>query len=193
MAGFVLAVSGPPGSGKTTLLGELAQRLAPVAVHEFDRYEQMTRLRPAEIEAWMARGGNPDEMPLGDFAVDLARHKSDAARAGGRGLVLADTLFGRAHAASGALIDALVWLDTPLDVALGRSLDKLARMALADPRPDAARGFVAWLTDWLPHYTGFIRRTYELQRERVRPGADLVVDGTLTPSAIADAVVARYG
>ena len=74
---------------------------------------------------WLARGADYDELPLGSLAADLARLKQGAPPVGSertRPLILFDTLVGRAHAATAPLIDRLVWIDIPLDIALARKI-----------------------------------------------------------------------
>ena len=95
-----------------------------------------------------------------------------------RPLILFDTLVGRAHAATARLIDRLVWIDVPLDVALARKIGAMARLAADEmPQAQAAARFVDWTAAYCRHYEQFIHRTYAVQRERVRPGADLIIDG----------------
>ena len=181
MALPVIAISGPPGAGKTTLLAGLAERLRPVAVVEYDRYEQVTSLSPDAIADWLAHGADYDALPLGALAADLAglKQATTAGRSEGtRPLVLFDTLVGRAHAATAQLIDRLVWIDVPLDVALARKIGAMARLAADEmPRAQAAARFVDWTAAYCRHYERFIHRTYAVQRDRVRPGADLIIDG----------------
>ena len=182
MTGFVLAISGPPGAGKTTLLGELMRRWPEATAIEMDRYEQATYRAPAEIADWLARGADYDALPLGALAADLA-----ALKAGDRPVVF-DTLLGRAHRDSGRQIDRLVWIDLPLDLALTRKLGAMASSVRNAPRHETER-FLGWLDDYLDHYAGFIHDSYVLQQERVRPGADLIVDGRMPSAQQADAIL----
>src|SRR5215469_5017008 len=110
----VIAVAGPPGGGKTTLVRRLAARLNAPTLH-YDDYEQITRRSPAEVEAWLDRGAPADEVPLPGFAEALARLKGNGAR-----YIILDFLLGRAHGATAGGIDFLIWIDTPLDIALTR-------------------------------------------------------------------------
>ena len=96
----------------------------------------------------------------------------------GRYLVL-ETQFGRRHAATGRHIDFLVWIDTPLDLALARKLRQLA--AGIDER-DAA--FVPWLRGYLESYLDLVSESLQVQRDSVRAQADLIVDGTQRPAAV---------
>lgn len=178
---FVIGLAAPPGGGKTTVSGLVAERLGHAPVVHYDDYETMTRRPPAEIEAWLARGAPPDEITAPGFAEAIARRRTDGARH-----LVVDGPLGRAHAASGAMIDLLVFIDTPFDIALARVIHGEARRAAG---PADARGFVAWLDAYLDNYQRFARRSYQLQRDIVMPGADLVLDGALTPPDLADRVL----
>ena len=98
--------------------------------------------------------------------------------------MLLDTLLGRAHTATGKLIDTLIWVDTPPDIALARKIGEAAGRARATP----ARRRPSW-AGWIPisrHYTDFIAGTYAVQSERVRPAADIIMDGRAPVEQLAD-------
>lgn len=189
---FVIGIAGPPGSGKSSVTRALAQALGDAVVLPMDSYEHMTRHSMQELAAWAARGADYDELPLpllqdhlgalkaGQAVVEPARGERIAPAR----YVVFETQFGRAHAATGALIDLLVWLDTPLDVALGRRLLQQVHGGLAG---DAAelRPRMEWVAGYLDHYLGLVRRLVVLQRERVMPGAELVVEGSGDPGQVA--------
>lgn len=83
---------------------------------------------------------------------------------------------GRAYAETAELIDVLVWVDTPLDLALARNLRSSTVAALAaDADP---KGFLHWLDAYLEQYMGQVRLILEVQKSRVAPAADLTLDGT---------------
>lgn len=177
----IVAISGHPGGGKTTLAKALAERLGVPALY-YDDFETMTSRPPAEVRRWIEQGSNYDDIDLDDLSREMMR----LARAVEQPkLVLVDTLLGRAHRQTGDLIDMLIWIDTPPDIALARKIGEAASRAT----PAEAVAFVAWLRAYLDHYQAFISGTYDVQRQRVRPGADIVLDGRLSQRELADQAI----
>jgi uridine kinase len=97
--------------------------------------------------------------------------------------VILDFLLARAHPATAQHIDMLIWIDTPLDIALVRTLRE--QVGLARNAPPAA-GFIDWLAGYLDSYARVMHRGYQLQRASVRPRADFILDGMLPPDRLAE-------
>jgi len=166
----VIAVAGVPGAGKSTLARALAATLADADALHMDDYENMTRLPIDAVAHWFRAGADIDAFDFPRLQADLERRRAGAGR-----WIVFETQFGRAHRATGALVDFLIWIDTPLDVALARSVRAaLARGAGAD-----------WLARYLEQYVGTVRELLEMQRARVAPGADLVLDGMQAAETLA--------
>jgi uridine kinase len=176
-----ISVAAPPGGGKTTLSRMISAKLHGAPILHYDDYEQLTRRGPAEIESWLDRGARLDEIPVPGFAEKLADLK-----ASGAPFVVVDGPLGRAHPPTAAAIDFLIFIDTPLDIALARIVRVQARLAARAPNPGTARDFAVWLEGYLDNYTRFMRRSYAVQRTIVMPQADLVLDGTFTPERLAE-------
>jgi hypothetical protein len=181
----VVAIAAPPGGGKTTLSRLLSTKLSNVPIVHYDDYEQLTRRSPAEIEAWLDRGARLDEIPIPGFAEKIA-----ALTVSGAHYVLVDAPVGRAHPPTAAMIDFLIFVDTPFDIALARVVRGQAALAAGAAEPGAARNFAIWLEGYLDNYARFMRRSYEVQRTTVMPQADLVLDGMLTPQRLTELAVA---
>lgn len=185
----IIAISGHPGGGKTTLTNALRDRLGVPALH-YDDYETMTKMAPAAIRDWIARGSSYDEIELGALIREMKRLTGGEPRPK---CVVLDTLLGRAHRQTGELIHTSIWIDTPPDIALGRTIREAAGRARAVA--GEAHAFMGWLDSYLAHYADFIADTYAVQQQRVRPLADIVLDGRLSPERLAEqaalAILAR--
>ncbi|MBV9151144.1 MAG: hypothetical protein JO213_20200 [Alphaproteobacteria bacterium] len=120
-------------------------------------------------------------------AASRTSAKDAPTSAGANPLLLFETPFGRLHRATGACIDVLVWIDTPLDLALARAILAFTRNVQRDRAPHAARNFIEWQLQYISFYST-VREMYLAQRQQVAPGADLVIDGTLPPEAWAETI-----
>jgi uridine kinase len=181
----IIGISGAIGAGKTSLAAELAARLGDAAVLSCDSYERISEQPPEWIVAWMERGADYEELVIPQLADDLAALKRGEAvteplrrtTVKPAKHVLFETNFGRAHRASGQHIDLLIWIDTPLEIALARKIQEYVGAFLAMHKAERYGEDLAWLHEWLANYLRFTRRLLRMQRERVRPGADIVLDG----------------
>lgn len=181
----VISVAAPPGGGKTTLSTAISAKLGNVPVLHFDDYQTFTERSTAEIEAWVERGARFEEITAPGFAEELGR-----LRASGASYLVVDAPVGRAHPATSATIDYLIFVDTPLDLALARVVRAQATRAARASDAAAARNFAIWLESYLDNYPRFMRRIYDAQRASLLPNADLVLDGSLAPERLADMALA---
>jgi uridine kinase len=188
---LVIAISGLPGAGKTTISRALERRLSAAKVFHYDAYETITARPRAEIEAWMARGADPNEIDLERLVADLECEKAaPAPQTGTRRTIILDTPLGRTHARTARLIDRSVWIAMPPEIALARQLGSQAKAAFKSREPAAPAQFGGWVAGFLENYETFIHKTYELQMARVRPLADIEVDGRARIETIVEAIVA---
>jgi shikimate kinase len=174
---FVVGLSGVPGAGKTTLSRLLLQRYKQAEVVYYDDYQTITRMSAEQVQAWFGRGGDPNEFPLAELIAELTRRTQAPPQGAGRPILLFETPFGRLHRATGAFIDFLVWVDTPLDAALSRALLAFVDQAQRDRAPNAQAAFLKWQRQYLVNYQ-MVRAMYLSQRASITPNADLVIDGS---------------
>ncbi|MGH8745934.1 MAG: hypothetical protein ACREUK_05535, partial [Burkholderiales bacterium] len=173
----------------------LVEQLGDASAIYMDSYERMTREPIGNVRLWTERGADVEELPvplLAEHLQQLKRGEPVVEPAGQtaiapRKYIVFETQFGREHRATGAQIDLLVWLDTPLEIALARRLKAFCAEALHGARAGGAWERIEWLDAYLANYLSLVRRLLLLQCERVRPRADLVVDG----SGALDAIVRR--
>ena len=184
----LVAISGLPGAGKTTLCLALAKRLPTVRLFHYDQYETITKRAPAELQAWIARGADPDEINLDRLVADIAEAKARTEPGGG--YIILDTPLGRLHRETSRLIDHAIWIALPAALALARQIGSQADGALRSPDDSAARQFAGWLSGFLQGYEAFIHDISERQTARARQESDLVIDGRQPVEALADSVAA---
>jgi uridine kinase len=202
---YVIGIAGPVGGGKSTLVRQLANLLAGATPIHFDDYESLTSQPIEKIKQWMQSGGDTSELPVAGLAADLVSLKAGRAVSidatstpvpVGR-YILFETQFGRRHAATGMHIDFLVWMDTPLDIALARKLRQFnAELAGTINAADHA-AFSEWLRVYLDNYLDVVGELLRVQRNTVAAEADLVIDGATDRESIArqvkNAILGRFG
>lgn len=176
----IVAVSGPTGAGKSALAQALLAELGDAQAIYMDDYERMTREPLGQVARWAERGADFDELEVPRLAEELWRLKNGSAAR----YVVFETQFGRAHRATGALIDFSIWIDVPLEVALARKVKAFTAEALAD-EPARTRERLQSLEGYLAAYLTLVRRLLLIQAEKVRPQADLVLDGAADPASLA--------
>jgi uridine kinase len=182
----LIAVAAPVGGGKSTLVRGLAQSLPGAAAIHFDHYERITQQPIETIKRWLLSGAQLDEMQIAGLSEDLQALKQGYAVTGpmsslpvkANRYVIFETQFGRQHAATGRHIDYLIWVETPLDIALARKLRQLSS-EFHSSRPHEAASFVSWLQTYLDNYLDVVGELLRIQRDTVGANADFIADGMM--------------
>lgn len=181
----VIALAAPVGAGKTSLVKAIAERLVDASTLHYDSYERVTETPVQELVQWMRRGADFDELPVPRLAQDLARLKQGQsvvdpltrAEVRSRKYLLFEMPLGREHKETCEYIDLLIWVETPLDLALARKLKEFTGDFPAGHERKDPRDCLLWLDRYLDHYLEFTRHMLEIQKERVSVNADIVLDG----------------
>jgi uridine kinase len=188
---LVVAIGGPSGAGKSTALRNTAAKLSNAVEIYFDDYESVSTY--PEMSRWLAEGGDPNQFRTPRLSQDLrALRNSTAITLPHNGalvrpapVILLEEPFGRERAEMEGLIDMVVCIDLPLEIALARKLMRMLEFYLAERSADA---FAQQMRFFLPWYIDSGRALYGAVQQRVLQRCDLVVDGLLPPDALADRI-----
>lgn len=167
----VIGICGPPGCGKSTLARLLQAKIPHAKRIDIDDYQSFTEQTLTELDQWVKEGADYNQFQLPELVSALDNHPEEIP-------LIFETHFGRGHQASGRYIDTLIWIDIPLDIALARNLQKIIQQfgETADGESNPQQS--TWLSQYLQGYTTSIRHTLTLQRQYIRPAADIFLDGT---------------
>jgi uridine kinase len=192
MRTFTIALAGTSGAGKSTLMETLVARLGNANALSLDDYESSSVYPP--VREWLDGGADPNQFQTPQFVADamsLSQGKSIVHPLTGqvmqpKSYLLLEEHFGRARDGMRDLIDFLVYLDLPLEVAHAR---KLLRKNDFLPWEDNPALFITNLREHLNWYLHFGRDFYLAVKTMAIKDCDLLVDGQLSTEQIADKVI----
>jgi uridine kinase len=187
---YIIALSSYGGGGKTTLAHHLATTLNAsfIAWDDYDEAGLMTH-----PDDWVAAVANDWKVP--QLGKDLARLKQsqavvsplDGSSIRPTPYIVFDAPLGYAHRETGQYIDFLVFIDTPLDVAMAR---RILRDYFGDKETLTAEQTKALKVE-MQHYLRFSRAAFLKMDTNVKPHADLVVDGFKSIDDLSKAVIGQ--
>ena len=194
---YVVAVTAPMGGGKTSLVNALADQINNATAIYCDHYERITEQSAQRIMEWLKRGANADEFMIPQLPHDLEKLKHGESVIDpltnivipSKKYIIFETNFGRLHRATGRHIDLLIWIETPLDIALARKIKAFTGEFLTQykpDKPDTCKDHLVWLHGYLDSYLKFVRELLQIQRDRVRGTADIVIDGQRSLESMVD-------
>lgn len=191
---FVIAVAGASGAGKTSLVRKIAALLDDSVTFYFDDYGSTHRF-PKNVKRWANVGFDPHRWQNQRMLKDL-RLLSQGAPVippdSGREVkparfIVMEEPFGRRRRGMDALVDFVVCIDIPLEIALARRI--LRELGEAISRKETV-AYAERLRDhlcWYLHESG--REMYFGVNENAKENCDLVVDGTKGVDELASEVV----
>ena len=179
----VVGISSVSGGGKTATTLRMVEVLGDAVALHFDDYDE-TNVHPDDIQRWFADGADYDAYQTPVFSHHLQAlkagqsicHPVGGTPIGPTRYVVADAPLGRAHSDSGQFIELMVFIDTPLDVAMERRILRDIGPAAPSTADDALKRVKGELSG----YEHLLRPIYMHFQERMRGGSDLIVDGTLS-------------
>ena len=186
-----IGISAVSGGGKTAVTERLVEVLEDAVALHFDDYDD-TNVHPDDLQRWFATGADYDAYRTPVFTDHLEALKAGkiitypvgGAQLGPARYVVVDAPLGRAHTDSGRFIDLMVFIDTPLDVALARRLLR----DIDPPSGWSADEAVRYAKEELTAYLVGARPLYEEFQERMRTTSDVIIDGTLGVDDVAEKI-----
>jgi uridine kinase len=189
---FVIAIAGHSGAGKSTVIENLVARLGNANSLSLDDYESSS-IYPSTLK-WIEEGADPDAFQSPQFVTDITTwkngeeivHPITGKKINAESFLIIEEPFGRERSALRDLVDFVVYLDVPLDIAYARKLTRKNEFLPWEDNPDI---FMSNLRENLEWYLSIGREFYLGVARRVRPNCDLIVDGTLPTESIAKKIV----
>ena len=190
----VVGISAVSGGGKTSATKRLVEALGDAVALHFDDYDD-TNVHPDDLQRWFADGADYDVFQTPVFSRHLQALKSGQSISHpveGKSIapsrfVVADAPLGRVHADSGRFIDLMVFVDTPLDVAMARRILRDIELADSSMADDTLERLKAEASG----HVGWFRPIHEYFQERMRASSDLIVDGTLSVDVIVERILSK--
>jgi uridine kinase len=182
---YLIAVAGPSGSGKTALVKAVAEKLNDAATIFYDRYEKATRAPAYDLVKWIENGANFDEFAVLNLSKDLEKLKRGEsvfdpltnAEISSRKYILFEMPLGKEHKDTARYIDLLIWIEIPPDIALARKLREVTGTFLGMNKKENSLEFIVWINKYLDNYLKIVREVLQIQKQKVTPNADIIVDG----------------
>jgi uridine kinase len=189
---FVIAIAGHSGVGKSTVIENLVAQLGNANSLRLDDYEASS-IYPSTLK-WIEDGADPDAFQSPQFVTDITTlkngkeivHPITGQKINAESFLIIEEPFGRERSALHDLIDFVVYLDVPLDIAYARKLTRKNEFLPWEDNPDI---FITNLRENLEWYLSIGRDFYLAIAQRVRPNCDLIVDGTVPTESIAKKIV----
>ncbi|MFQ6026482.1 MAG: hypothetical protein ACE5Q6_03085 [Dehalococcoidia bacterium] len=189
---LVIGISSPSGGGKTTLTRRVAELLPEAIAIFFDDYDFDT-IHPDSFRKWLEQGADYNAWKTPKLAKDLQRLRSrqsivspvDGLAIIPSKFVVFDAPLGYAHSETAELIDFMVFIDTPLDVAMARRLLR----DFPSTSKDGLSSRIDCLRAQLNAYVDYGRLAYLEMDQQIKSGCDLIIDGTRPVDEIAHEIV----
>ncbi|MES5938761.1 MULTISPECIES: hypothetical protein [unclassified Bacillus cereus group] len=168
----VITIAAVSGGGKTTVTERLSQKLINLKALYFDSYNFDNC--PADICKWIDDGANYDDWVLTPLIHDIQH----LIREGNVDYIIVDYPFAYLNSEMREFIDATIFIDTPLDIAM-------ARRIMRDFKEDT----LSEIHNDLKNYITYARKAYLEALHTVKPNSDIVLDGSLSVDEIINQIV----
>ena len=193
-SGFVIGISSVSGGGKTAVARKLTQLLQNAVMLAFDDYDETT-VHPEDLNAWFSAGADYNSWKTPGLTSDLlslttGNHITspvDGSTIQPAKYIVFDAPLGRAHSDTGKFIDLMVFMDTPLDIAMARRLLRDIITHTRQGAEDSIKSLNAHLSSYL---NGGQLLFLELENQ-IKSNCDIVLDWRLTVDELAASIRRR--
>ncbi|HSH82005.1 MAG TPA: hypothetical protein VLA19_26055 [Herpetosiphonaceae bacterium] len=188
----VIAIAGPSGGGKTTLVQHVAALLDNATQVLFDDYAAVSTY-PDDLSRWVATDADPTQWQTPRLADDLRalRMGVPVLHPGGTTLlqpthyIVMEEPFGRERQEMAPLIDFVVVIDVPLEIALARRIQRTFTRGLEQWSAEQVLGLV---DSYLQEYIAWGSALYSIVNSRALASCDLAVDGRQPAKQLAEQI-----
>jgi uridine kinase len=195
----VICFSGSIASGKSSLINKISKLLDTTAIIKFDDYEQFN-VFPENIEQWIKDGADASEIKnqrmLTDIQKLIARESAvnplTEEKIKPAEYILVEDPAGKLRDEFAQLYDFLVFIEIPQDISLARLIKRMINET--DIKEDNSADYnklIIRISKFLDIYLSFQREMYLIICNKVKPSADLLLDGQRTIDELANTVLAK--
>ena len=189
---FVVAIAGTSGAGKSTLIERLIARLGNANALSLDDYQDTSIYPP--VGKWLEGGADPNQFETPTFIADVLAlmegrsilHPITGEVVQPARYLLLEEHFGRARDCMRGLIDFLIYIEIPLEIAHARKILRKNDFLPWENNPDL---FMQNLHEHLLWYINFGRDFYLAVQRSAHKDCDLVIEGTMSSEQMADKVI----
>ena len=190
---FIVGISSPSGGGKTAVTRRVAELLPGAVAIFFDDYDSADTVHPESFLRWLQEGADYNAWKTPKLKDDLAKLEAGQAvvsAADGTTIkphkyVVFDNPLGYAHAETARFVDFMVFIDTPLDIAMARRLLR----DVSSTSPDGSSAAIEHLKAGLTAYLDYARQAYLEMDRQVKPTCDLILDSRLPVDDLARQII----
>jgi uridine kinase len=187
---YIITISGASGSGKSTIAKMISERLQNSELIYFDAYQSSTNY-PDPNDKTIQFDPRNIESPL--FFADLCKlisgesiHDPWNRRLNPARFFIIDEPFGRLRREMSNMVDAVIYIDTPLDIALAR---RTIRNIDVDLKDHTSEEKLTIVMNNLKAYLNSLGDAYKTVGYELSRQCDITIDGTRSLDEVSNQVM----